>query len=52
MVFSPDSTVYYYKKAFEDAKLPLPDDTKAMTMDEIMQTAKAVTKKEADIMEV
>jgi multiple sugar transport system substrate-binding protein len=46
--FSPDNTIWAYAKAFTDAGLPAPDDTKAMSFDEIMQTAKKVTKTEGD----
>jgi multiple sugar transport system substrate-binding protein len=46
--FSPDHTIWAYTTAFTDAGLPVPDDTKAMTFDEIMQNAKKVTKTEGD----
>ena len=41
--FSPDCTVFINTAHFEKAGLPAPDDTKAMTYTEIMDTAKQLT---------
>jgi multiple sugar transport system substrate-binding protein len=46
--FSPDFTVFAYKKAFEDAGLPVPDPAKPLTYAEIAELAKKVSKKEGD----
>ena len=46
--FSPDFTVFAYKPAFEAAGLPVPDDTKALTYDDIVALAKKTEKKEGD----
>jgi multiple sugar transport system substrate-binding protein len=46
--FSPDETIWAYTKAFTDAGLPVPDDTKAMTFDDIMQVSQKVNKTEGD----
>jgi multiple sugar transport system substrate-binding protein len=46
--FSPDFTVFAYKKAFEDAGVALPDPTKPPTYAEIADLAKKVAKKEGD----
>lgn len=41
--FSPDTTIFANKTLFEAAGLPAPDDTKAMTYQEVMDAAKALT---------
>jgi multiple sugar transport system substrate-binding protein len=41
--FSPDLTIFANKALFEDAGLPAPDDTKAMTYDEIMAISSDLT---------
>lgn len=41
--FSPDTTIFANKTLFEAAGLPAPDDTKAMTYDEIMEASKKLT---------
>jgi multiple sugar transport system substrate-binding protein len=41
--FSPDCTIFVNQKLFEAASLPIPDDTKAMTYNEITETAKTLT---------
>jgi multiple sugar transport system substrate-binding protein len=46
--FSPDETIWAYVPAFTAVGLPTPDDTHSMTFDEIMQTAKKVTKTQGD----
>jgi multiple sugar transport system substrate-binding protein len=46
--FSPDFTLFAYKKAFEDAGVPLPDATKALTYAEIAELAQKTAKKEGD----
>lgn len=46
--WSPDLTLYAYKKAFADAKVDLPDASKALTYAEIGELAKSLTKKEGD----
>lgn len=46
--FSPDSTIYANKKIFTDAGLPVPDDTKALTFDEVKQLSAKVLKKEGE----
>lgn len=46
--FSPDETIWAYTKAFTDAGLDVPDDTKSMSFDEIKQICSKVVKKEGD----
>ncbi len=46
--FSPDFTVFIYPKLFQDANVPIPDDTKALTYAEVMDIAKKTTKMEGD----
>jgi multiple sugar transport system substrate-binding protein len=46
--FSPDFTLYIYKKAFEDAGVAIPDDTKSLSYAEVMNLAKKLVKKEGD----
>lgn len=46
--FSPDFTVFANKAIFEEAGLPAPDDSKAMSYQEIMDLAKKITKFEGD----
>jgi len=46
--FSPDFTVFAYKKAFEDAGLPTPDPSKTPTYAELAELAKSVAKIEGD----
>lgn len=46
--FSPDFTVFANKAIFEEAGVPVPDDTKAMTYQEVMDVAKKITKYEGD----
>ena len=46
--FSPDFTVFIYTKLFNDASVPVPDDTKALTYAEVMDIAKKTTKMEGD----
>jgi multiple sugar transport system substrate-binding protein len=46
--FSPDFTVFANKALFTAAGLPTPDDTKALSYDEIFQFAKKLTKFEGD----
>lgn len=41
--FSPDTTIFANKTLFEAAGLPVPDDTKPMTYDEIMEASKKLT---------
>ncbi len=41
--FSPDTTIFANKTLFEAAGLPAPDDTKAMTYQEVMDASKALT---------
>jgi multiple sugar transport system substrate-binding protein len=48
--FSPDFTVFANKAMFEKAGLPVPDDTKAMTYQEVMDAAKKLTTFEGDRM--
>lgn len=46
--FSPDFTVFAYKKAFEDAGVTVPDPAKPPTYAELAELAKKVAKKEGD----
>ena len=46
--FSPDFTVFAYKKAFEDAGVPVPDSSKPLTYAEVAELAKSTAKKEGD----
>ncbi len=46
--FSPDFTVFAYKKAFEDAGASVPDPAKPPTYAELAELAKKVAKKEGD----
>ena len=46
--FSPDFTVFANKKLFEGAGLPFPDDTKALTYQEVFDLARKLTKFEGD----
>ena len=46
--FSPDFTVFAYKKAFEDAGVPAPNPAKPPTYAELAELAKSVAKKEGD----
>ena len=46
--FSPDFTVFAYKKAFEDAGVSAPDPAKPLTYTELAELAKKVAKKEGD----
>ncbi len=46
--WSPDFTLYAYKKAFADAAIDVPDDTKPLTYDEIFQLARKLTKFEGE----
>lgn len=41
--FSPDHTIFANATLFEAAGLPVPDDTKAMTYDEVMAASKDLT---------
>jgi multiple sugar transport system substrate-binding protein len=44
--WSPDFTLYAYKKAFTDAGITVPSDTQALTYDELAALAKKVNKKQ------
>ncbi|HUV89343.1 MAG TPA: ABC transporter substrate-binding protein [Anaerolineae bacterium] len=46
--FSPDCTIFVYKPLFEGGGLAVPDDTKALTYDEIYQAASTLSKFEGD----
>lgn len=46
--FSPDCTIFVYKPVFEDGGVSVPDDTKAMTYDEVFQAAQTLAKFEGD----
>jgi len=46
--FSPDFTLFAYKKAFEDAGVAVPDPAKSLTYAEILDLARKVSKKEGD----
>lgn len=46
--FSPDFTIFANKAIFEKAGLAVPDDTKALTYQEVMDLAKKLTKYEGD----
>ena len=46
--FSPDLTIYANSKLFTDAGLSVPDDTKAMTFQELTEVARATTIFEGD----
>ncbi|MCK7507912.1 MAG: hypothetical protein MZV70_30240 [Desulfobacterales bacterium] len=46
--FSPDFTIYIYKKAFEDAGVAIPDILKSLSYAEVMNLAKKLVKKEGD----
>jgi multiple sugar transport system substrate-binding protein len=46
--WSPDFTLYAYKKAFEDASLALPDPAKPLTYAEVRELAGKLTKREGD----
>ena len=46
--WSPDFTIFINKKAFNDAKVPVPSDEKPLTYDELAEIAKKLTKKEGD----
>jgi len=45
---SPDFTIFAYTKAFDDAKVPVPDTTKPLTYAQIAELAKKVAKFEGD----
>lgn len=46
--FSPDCTIFAYNPLFEGGGLPVPDDTKALTYDEIYQAASTLSTFEGD----
>jgi multiple sugar transport system substrate-binding protein len=46
--FSPDFTIFVFKKAFEDAGVPVPDPAKPLTYTEVLELARKVSKKEGD----
>ncbi len=46
--FSPDFTIFIYKPAFETAGVSIPDDTKSLSYDEVMDLSKKTTKFEGD----
>jgi len=46
--WSPDFTIYIYKKAFEDAGVEPPDETTQLTYPEILELARQVAKFEGD----
>ena len=46
--FSPDLTIFANKALFEEAGLGTPDDTKAMTYDEVMAASAELTKFDGD----
>jgi multiple sugar transport system substrate-binding protein len=46
--FSPDFTIFANKALFEKAGLPAPDDTKALTYQEVMDLSKQITTFEGD----
>lgn len=46
--WSPDYTLYYNKKMFEAAGVPLPSSTEAMTWDELAELAKKLTVRNGD----
>jgi multiple sugar transport system substrate-binding protein len=46
--FSPDFTIFANKALFEQAGLPVPDDTKALTYQEVMDLSKKLTTFEGD----
>lgn len=41
--WSPDYTIYYNKKMFEEAGIPLPSNTEAMTWQELVELAQQLT---------
>ncbi|MCQ6557451.1 ABC transporter substrate-binding protein [Paenibacillus mendelii] len=46
--WSPDFTIYYNKKMFEEAGIPLPSSTEAMTWKELIELGKKLTKKNGE----
>ncbi|MCU6707350.1 sugar ABC transporter substrate-binding protein [Paenibacillus sp. J5C_2022] len=46
--WSPDFTIYYNKKMFEEAGLPLPSSTEPMTWKELIELGKKLTKKNGE----
>jgi multiple sugar transport system substrate-binding protein len=46
--FSPDFTIFAFKKAFDDAGVPVPDPSKVMTYAEVLDLARKVGKVEGD----
>lgn len=46
--WSPDFTLFAYKKAFEEAGLPLPDPSTPLTYAQVGELAKTLTKREGD----
>ncbi len=46
--WSPDHTLFIYKKAFEDAGVPIPSDTTPLTYQEIFELARKLAKFEGD----
>jgi len=48
--WSPDFTLFIYTAAFDEAKVPVPDTTKALTYDELAELGKKLTKLQGDKM--
>ena len=46
--FSPDCTIFVYKALFEEAGIPVPDDTKALSYADIMDLSAQITTFEGD----
>ncbi len=46
--WSPDHTLFIYKKAFEDANVPIPSDTTSLTYQELFELARKLAKFEGD----
>jgi multiple sugar transport system substrate-binding protein len=46
--FSPDCTIFVYTKLFEDAGIPVPDDTSALTYEDVADFSSQLTAFEGD----
>jgi len=46
--WSPDFTLYYNKKMFEEANLPLPSSTEPLTWDQLVELSQKLTKKNGE----
>jgi multiple sugar transport system substrate-binding protein len=46
--FSPDCTIFAYKPLFEDAGIPVPSDTQALSYQEIADLSSQITTFEGD----